>query len=79
MSSISVNCFNYCKLGGKEWVNTLVLALFTCAPAFIIAPGVKPQKITSPIDAALLAPTVARILRIRSPNGARMMPLSLKD
>ena len=36
MSSISVNCFNYCKLGGKEWVNTLVLALFTCAPAFII-------------------------------------------
>lgn len=49
------------------------------APAFIIAPGVKPQKITSPIDAALLAPTVARILRIRSPNGARMMPLSLKD
>lgn len=36
MSSISVNCFNYCKLGGKEWVNTLVLALFTGAPAFII-------------------------------------------
>ena len=36
MSSISVNCFNYCKLGGKEWINTLVLALFTGAPAFII-------------------------------------------
>ena len=50
-----------------------------CAPAFIIAPGVTPQKITSPIEAALLAPPVARILRIRSPNGARMMPLSLKD
>lgn len=49
------------------------------APAFIIAPGVKPQKITSPIDAALLAPTVARILRIRSPNGARLMPLSLSE
>lgn len=49
------------------------------APAFIIAPGVKAQKITSPIDAALLAPTVASIMRIRSPNGTRMMPLSLKD
>ena len=49
------------------------------APAFIIAPGVKTQKITSPIDASLLAPTVASIMRIRSPNGTRMMPLSLKD
>lgn len=36
MSSISVNCFNYCKIGGKEWVNTLILALFTGAPAFIL-------------------------------------------
>lgn len=36
MSSISVNCFNYCKIGGKEWVSTLILALFTGAPAFIL-------------------------------------------
>ena len=49
------------------------------APAFIIAPSIKAQKITTPVDATILAPTVARILRIRSPNGARQMPLSLKD
>lgn len=47
------------------------------APAFIIAPGVEPQKLSVPVDATLLAPTVTRILRIRSPNAARKMPLSL--
>lgn len=47
------------------------------APAFIVAPGISPQKISTPIDATLLAPTVSRILRIRSPNAARKMPLSL--
>ncbi len=35
-SSISVNCFNYRKIAGKEWVNTLILALFTAAPALIV-------------------------------------------
>lgn len=35
-SSISINCYNYRKIGGKEWVNILILALFTAAPAFII-------------------------------------------
>jgi len=51
--------------------------LVVSAPAFIIAPNLIPQKISAPIDATLLAPTVARILRIRSPNAARRMPLSL--
>lgn len=46
-------------------------------PAFILAPQVKAQRITEPIDARFLAPTVSRILRIRSPNAARYMPLSL--
>ena len=35
-SSLSVNCFNRFKLGGKEWVNTLVMALFTGLPAIIL-------------------------------------------
>lgn len=48
------------------------------APSFIIAPGVKPQIISTLVDATLLAPTVSRILRIRSPNAARQMPLSLR-
>lgn len=44
-------------------------------PIFIIAPDVAPQKISTPVDATLLAPTVARLLRIRSPNAAEGMPL----
>lgn len=47
-------------------------------PAFILAPQVKAQRITNAIDAAFLAPTVSRLLRIRSPNAARYMPLSLQ-
>lgn len=47
------------------------------APAFILAPNVKAQTIGTPVDAALLAPTVARILRIRSPNAAGKMPIYL--
>lgn len=35
-SSISVNCYNYRKIGGKEWIDTLILALFTAAPALVV-------------------------------------------
>ena len=48
------------------------------APAFILAPQVKSQRITTAIDASFLAPTVSRLLRIRSPNAARFMPVSLQ-
>lgn len=40
-------------------------------PAMIIAPGLSPVKISTPTDATALAPTVAGLLHIRSPNGAR--------
>ncbi len=43
-------------------------------PAFFLHPSIKPQKINTPIDAALLAPTVSRLLRIRSPNAAMSKP-----
>ena len=46
-------------------------------PVFIMAPSVKPQKISIPVDATAIAPTIASILRIRSPNAAMSMPLNL--
>lgn len=39
-------------------------------PAFILSPGMMPETINTTVDAVRLAPTVASLLRIRSPNGA---------
>lgn len=47
-------------------------------PAFIMARGVAPRKISAPVEATILAPSVSRILRVRSPNAARELPLSLQ-
>lgn len=41
------------------------------APGFILAPGVRPEIVTQPVRVVEIAPTVCRLLRIRSPNGAR--------
>lgn len=35
-SSVANNCFNYNEIGGKSWVNTIIVALFTAAPALIL-------------------------------------------
>ena len=35
-SSVANNCFNYNEIGGKSWVNTIIVALFTTIPALII-------------------------------------------
>ena len=48
------------------------------APAFILAPGVKAQTLSTPVDARAIAPTITGILRIRSPNGASVAPLRLQ-
>lgn len=48
------------------------------APIYIVAPGVTSRRIDTAIDAALLAPTVARLLRIRSPNAAQFSPMPLR-
>ncbi len=45
--------------------------------AVIMAPGVEARTIATPVDARTIAPTVARLLRIRSPNGASLPPLAL--
>lgn len=52
-------------------------AVAATAPVFIMAPGIAPAVIGTPQDARVIAPTVARILRIRSPNGASLAPLVL--
>lgn len=46
-------------------------------PAFIVAPGLVAQKISTPVNAVTLAPTVSGLLRIRSPNGSQEKPLAL--
>jgi hypothetical protein len=55
---------------GKVTINAL-----TTAPAYILAPGVKPEIIKTTVDARVIAPTVAGQMHIRSPNGASLAPL----
>lgn len=45
--------------------------------AFILYPDIDARVIDTPVDARIIAPTVARLLRIRSPNGAQLPPLRL--
>ncbi len=50
----------------------------TTAPVFILAPNLDPQRIDTPVDVRVVAPTVARLLRIRSPNAASLPSLELE-
>lgn len=47
------------------------------SPIYIIAPSLKATEITERVDARAIAPTIARQLRIRSPNAASLPPLLL--
>lgn len=47
----------------------------TPTPLFIMGPGVAAERVSTPIDARQVAPTVARLLRIRSPNAASLPAL----
>jgi len=47
------------------------------APVFILAPDVDARTIDTPVDIRIVAPTVARLLRIRSPNAASLAGLEL--
>lgn len=47
------------------------------APVFILAPDIEPKRFDVPVDARVIAPTVARLLRIRSPNAAAIPALPL--
>lgn len=57
-------------------LRTTVRASASVAPSIIYAPGLmNPSRIAVPVDARSVAPTVARLLRIRSPNAAGQPPL----
>ncbi len=45
------------------------------APVYILAPQTEARTLATPVDARSIAPTVARILRIRSPNAASLPAL----
>lgn len=49
----------------------------TASSAFILYPPIQARIVDTPVDARAIAPTVARLLRIRSPNGARLAPVRL--
>lgn len=49
----------------------------TTSPFYMLAPTTAPQTIDSTVDARAIAPTLTRILRIRSPNAASLPPLRL--
>lgn len=51
---------------------------YTPGLAFIMAPQLRPRVIEGRVDARALAPSMARLIRIRAPNGAALAPLRLK-
>lgn len=50
---------------------------YYATPGFILAPGLSPKVFTEEVPATDIAPTIARILRIRSPNGVSSKGLTL--
>lgn len=57
--------------------NPVVRCVATTSPVYILAPAVSTQSIDSTVDARAIAPTVTRLLRIRSPNAASVPPIRL--
>ena len=45
---------------------------------FFMGSGIQPEKILYPITVEQIAPTVTKVLRIRSPNGSSVRPLNLR-
>lgn len=66
------------KKEGTEKLYPVVRWMPTTSPVYILAPGVAAQKVETPVDARSVTTTVARILRIRSPNAAVAPPISLQ-
>lgn len=61
----------------KEERTTVRTGLIS-APAFFLSPDLAADRISAPVDARSIAPTVARVLRIRSPNATELPALPLK-
>lgn len=47
------------------------------SPVYMLAPGIDPHRVDRHVDARAIAPTLARIIRIRAPNGASLAPVRL--
>lgn len=64
---------------GNEIEREVVRYAHSTAPLVIYAPHMlESTRISAPVDARRVAPTVARVLRIRSPNAASEPPVNLK-
>ena len=61
---------DYNNAPDPQRIPTAQRAVGTTAPVFIMAPSMEARRIDTPVDARRVAPTVARLLRIRSPNAA---------
>lgn len=59
-------------------IEMVVRGVTPVAPFFLLAPEVAARTIDTPVDARAIAPTITRLLRIRSPNGASVPALNLK-
>lgn len=59
-------------------INMVTRGVSASAPFYLLAPDVAARTIDYRIDARAIAPTIARILRIRSPNGSSLPPVKLK-
>lgn len=46
-------------------------------PLFFFGSGIKPERIATPVPTTVIAPTLARCLRIRAPSGSSASPLGL--
>ena len=55
--------------------NIVTRVATSSAPVYILSPSIKSQTISYKVDARAIAPTIARLLRIRSPNSAATAPL----
>lgn len=61
---------------GTEYVNQG--EPYIAFPLFFLGPEIKAERIATQVNTAAIAPTLARCLRIRAPNGSREAPLILK-
>lgn len=68
---------DYATVGPDRHTGQVNRVTATTGPVFILAPNVPARVIDTPVDARVIAPTVARLLRIRSPNGASLPALPL--
>lgn len=58
-------------------INVVTRGVAPSAPMYLMAPEVVPQTIDFKIDARAIAPTMARTLCIRAPNGSSLPPVKL--